>query len=164
MTHAAAGKLQRACIALGSNLGDRSAQLKRAVALLREHPLITVDAVSSFHETDPVGGPAGQSMYLNAAALLRTPLSPQDLLEVLLGAEKSLGRDRSTAERNGPRTIDLDLLLYEDVLVDEPGLTLPHPRMHERAFVLRPLVEVAPDFIHPKLNKSVSELLAVLDA
>ena len=164
MTPAGQSPPHRACIALGSNLGDRNVKLDRALAALRNHPQISIDAVSSFHETAPVGGPMGQSMYLNAAAVLRTSLTPHQLLGVMLNTEHALGRDRTSGERNGPRTIDLDLLLYDDVILDEPGLTLPHPRMHERIFVLRPLAEVAPDVVHPRLKKPIRELLRELTA
>jgi 2-amino-4-hydroxy-6-hydroxymethyldihydropteridine diphosphokinase len=164
MTRPGQSHPHNACIALGSNLGDRKAQLDRALTALCTHPQITIAAVSSFHETAPVGGPTGQPMYLNAAASLRTSLKPHELLDVMLDTEHALGRDRSWGERNGPRTIDLDLLLYEDLLIDEPGLTLPHPRMHERIFVLRPLAEVAPDAIHPRLKKTVRDLLRELNA
>src|SRR5436190_20060777 len=116
-----------ALIALGSNLGDRRAYLLRALDALRAQPAIIVERISSFYETAPIGGPAGQGDFLNAAAVLRTVLSPDDLLRTLLTIEASLGRVRS--ERDGQRIIDLDLLLYEDMIRDETGLTLPHPRM-----------------------------------
>src|SRR5262245_39233422 len=113
----------RAYIALGSNLGDRRAYLEHALGALRERTGILVTQVSSFYETDPVGGPPGQGRYLNAVAELRTDLEPGELLRVLLEVEQRLGRTR--AERDGPRTIDLDLLLYGDFVCDEPGLIVP---------------------------------------
>jgi 2-amino-4-hydroxy-6-hydroxymethyldihydropteridine diphosphokinase len=124
---------------------------------LREHPGIKVIRVSSYQETAPVGGPPGQGLYLNAAAELKTALPPGELLRVLLRIEQDLGRVRH--ERYGPRTIDLDLLLYGDLVRVEPGLTVPHPRMHERLFVLAPLAELAPQTVHPVSGKTINELL-----
>jgi 2-amino-4-hydroxy-6-hydroxymethyldihydropteridine diphosphokinase len=146
-----------AYIALGSNLGDRRAHLDRALQELARRPGVAVTRVSSYHETEPVGGPPGQGRYLNAAAELNTELGPEQLLQVLLEIEQSLGRVRQ--ERFGPRTIDLDLLLHGDQILDRPDLTVPHPRMHERLFVLEPLAEIAPEVIHPVLGVSVAELL-----
>jgi 2-amino-4-hydroxy-6-hydroxymethyldihydropteridine diphosphokinase len=146
-----------AYIALGSNLGDRRGFLDQALRLLREQPRVTVGRVSSYHETVPVGGPPGQGAYLNAAAELQTDLPPRELLRVLLDIEGRLGRVRQ--ERFGPRTLDLDLLLYGEATSDDAELTLPHPRMHERLFVLRPLAEIAPRARHPRLGLTVRELL-----
>jgi 2-amino-4-hydroxy-6-hydroxymethyldihydropteridine diphosphokinase len=150
-----------AYIALGSNLGDRRDYLDRALQLLREQPGITVTKVSSYHETEPVGGPPGQGNYLNAAAELQTGLEPEALLRVLLGVEEKLGRVRRQPQ--GPRTIDLDLLLYGDVKSAEVrpdfALYLPHPRMHERRFVLEPLAEIAPRAVHPGFQSTVRDLL-----
>src|SRR5271154_5184952 len=126
-----------AYVALGSNLGDRQAFLDAAVARLRLQPGIEVERVSSYHETDPVGGPAGQGRYLNAVAQIRTSLEPMTLLRVLLAVETQLGRER--AERFGPRNIDLDLLLYGTQVLSlresDKELMVPHPRLHERRFV-----------------------------
>jgi 2-amino-4-hydroxy-6-hydroxymethyldihydropteridine diphosphokinase len=129
-----------AYVALGSNLGDRETHLRRAMSELAEHGDIRVTRVSSLHETDPVGGPVAQGRYLNAVAELRTSLTPRALLARLLEIEQQHGRVRT--ERDGPRTLDLDLLLYGDEHIDEPGLTVPHPRMWEREFVMRPLAQL----------------------
>ena len=149
----------RAFIGLGANLGHREATIARAVELVSQAEGVDIVAVSSLRETEP-WGPVEQPPYLNGAVEVETDLRPRSLLEVLLGVEHALGRDRS-GERWGPRTIDLDLLLYEDVDVDEPGLTVPHPRLHERLFALEPLAELAPDAVVPGLG-TVAELLAAL--
>ena len=151
-----------AYIALGSNLGNREATLRAAIQRLNETAGIRVERASTFIETEPVGGPAGQQKYLNAAAGLHTSLSPRELLAVLLKIESDLGRVRQKDQRNGPRTIDLDLLLYDQQIIHEPGLEIPHSRLHERHFVLLPLSEIAPDVVHPVLRKSVRELLMCL--
>jgi 2-amino-4-hydroxy-6-hydroxymethyldihydropteridine diphosphokinase len=152
-----------AAIALGSNLpshfGDRASNLHEA--LLQLQTLGQVTAVSSFHDTDPVGY-EDQPQFLNAAALLETELSPIDLLHALLAIEHSMGRDRSTAPPKGPRIIDLDLLLYSDVVLRTSELTLPHPAMHERRFVLAPISEIAPEMQHPTLHQSIAELFVNL--
>ncbi len=129
-----------AYIALGSNLGDRKANLDAALAALSADGNIRVVRCSSFHETEPVGGPPGQGKYLNAAAELDTSLSPRELLNRMLAIESRLGRVRSVP--NAPRTIDLDLLLYDQEVINEPGLIVPHPRMWGRPFVMKPLAEL----------------------
>jgi 2-amino-4-hydroxy-6-hydroxymethyldihydropteridine diphosphokinase len=134
----------RAYVGLGANLGDRESTIRRAVALLGEAPGVDVVAVSTLRETEP-WGPVEQPAYLNGAVELETELEPRALLGVLLDVERRLGRVR--AERWGPRTIDLDLLLHGDTVLDEPGLTLPHPHLHERRFALEPLAELAPDAV-----------------
>jgi len=136
----------RAYVGLGANLGDREATLRRAVTVLAGRPGVEIVAVSSLRETDPVGV-VGQPPFLNGAAAVDTTLSPRELLAELLAVEQELGRVRR--ERWGPRTIDLDLLLYGDEVVDEPGLTVPHPLLHERAFALEPLAELDPALAVP---------------
>ncbi|HWN22361.1 MAG TPA: 2-amino-4-hydroxy-6-hydroxymethyldihydropteridine diphosphokinase [Gaiellaceae bacterium] len=149
-----------AYVGLGANLGDREGALRRALDALDAEVGIVVAAVSTLRETDPVGY-LDQPRFLNAAARLETELGPRELLETLLCVERELGRDRS-GPRFGPRTIDLDLLLYGELELDEEGLTVPHPRLHERRFVLEPLDELAPGLLVPGRGR-VSDLLAKLD-
>jgi 2-amino-4-hydroxy-6-hydroxymethyldihydropteridine diphosphokinase len=134
-------------IGIGSNMGNRRANLVAALELIGRLPGTVVRRVSRFVDTTPVGGPPGQHQFLNAAAEVETILRPQLLLDRLLDVEVRLGRARS--EFWGPRPIDLDILLFDNMEVNEPELTLPHPRMHFRRFVLEPLVEIAPDIVHP---------------
>jgi len=148
-----------AAIALGTNLGDRPANLHTALKHLAN--LGTVTEVSTFHDTAPVGY-LDQPHFLNAAALLETDLPPEDLLQSLLSIEKQMGRDRTTAPPKGPRIIDLDLLLYGNEVLATPDLTLPHPAMQDRAFVLTPLAEIAPHLLHPTLQRTIAELLQSL--
>jgi 2-amino-4-hydroxy-6-hydroxymethyldihydropteridine diphosphokinase len=135
--------MARAFVGLGSNLGDPEKLIRSALELLGAEAGIEVVAVSSLRETDPVGY-EDQPRFLNGAAELATELPPQELLERLLAIERRLGRVRGEGPRFGPRTIDLDLLLYGQETVQEPGLTLPHPRLHERRFALEPLAELDP--------------------
>ena len=153
--------MARAYIGLGANLGDRAATLTRAIELIAERPEIDVVAVSSFRETDPVGY-LDQPRFLNAAVAVETSLAPSALLTTLLEVERQLGRVRE-GPRYGPRTVDLDLLLMGDLLLDEPGLELPHPRLHERAFALEPLVELDPALVVPG-HGSVRQLLLSLQS
>jgi 2-amino-4-hydroxy-6-hydroxymethyldihydropteridine diphosphokinase len=153
--------LMRAYVGLGANLGDRSAMLRAAVEQLGRDPEITVAAVSSARETDPVDF-LDQPQFLNAVVAIDTDLPPRELLDRLLGIERRLGRTRE-GPRFGPRTIDLDLLLYGDEQVDEPGLQVPHPRLHERLFALEPLAELDPDLEIPGLGP-LSEILAGLQS
>ena len=150
--------MTRAYVGLGANLGDREATIRRAVERLGAEPGIEVVAVSTLRETEPVGY-ADQPSFLNGAAVIETGLSPRDLLDRLLGVEQELGRVREARERYGPRTIDLDLLLYGDVAVDEPGLAVPHPRLAERRFALEPLHELDSSLRLPE-GRAVRELLA----
>jgi len=149
-----------AYLALGSNMGDRAGYLNAALTRLRVEPGIVVQAVSQFWETSPVGGPAGQGAYLNAAACITTELTPNKLLASLLQVEAELDRIRTT--RFGPRTLDLDIMLYGDLILHEEKLTIPHPRLHERSFMLGPLAEIAPGAIHPVFKRSIAQLLAEL--
>ena len=152
-----------AAIALGSNLtstfGPPESNLLEALTRLATLGHIT--AVSTFHATDPVGY-LDQPRFLNAAALLDTSLAPLDLLRQLLAFEHAMGRDRVNTPPKGPRIIDLDLLLYADKILQTSELTLPHPCLHERRFVLAPLAEIAPNLRHPTLHRTISDLLAQL--
>jgi len=133
-----------AYLALGSNLGDRAAHIRSALAALATHPAVDLLAASPLYETPP-WGPVPQGPYLNACAAIATTLSPRALLDLCLAIEREAGRERIV--RWGPRTLDLDILLYGDATVDEPDLRIPHPRMMERAFVLVPLAGLAPDLV-----------------
>ena len=144
-------------IALGSNLGDRFETLTAAVKRLRAEPGVRVATVSEFYDTVPVNCPPGSGEFLNAIVAVETERDPHDLLKLLLHIEHQFGRIRS--EPNSPRTLDLDLILYGDAVINTPDLVVPHPRMHERAFVLAPLAEVAPNAVHPVLGKTAQELL-----
>jgi 2-amino-4-hydroxy-6-hydroxymethyldihydropteridine diphosphokinase len=148
-----------AFVGIGSNLGDREAHLSRAIELLSAEEGIEVAAVSRIRETEPVG-PVEQGPFLNGAVRVETDLAPRELLDRLLGIEGQMGRVRR--ERFGPRTIDLDLLVYGDETVDEPGLTVPHPRLQERRFALEPLAELDPGLTIPGLGP-ISALLAGLE-
>ncbi len=151
--------MTRAYVGLGANLGPREVTLLRAVDLLAAEDGIEVLELSELRETAPVGV-VDQPEFLNAALAIETSLAPRELLDVLLRVERELGRVRE--ERWGPRTIDLDLLVYGDETVDEPGLRVPHPRLHERRFALEPLAELEPELQIPGLGE-VSEALARLD-
>lgn len=142
-------------IGLGSNVGEREQHLAAAIAQLGE--LGTVTARSSLYETEPMEMP-NQPWFLNCAVALETELMPKQLLARLLDIERSLGRKRNAARPKGPRTIDLDILLFASSIIEAPGLTIPHPAMHERRFVLEPLAEIAPDTRHPIFKRTMREL------
>lgn len=151
-------------LGIGSNLGDRQTNIDRAIAFLKEHEDIRVLAISKIIETEPVGGPP-QDAYLNGAIQIVTDLLPLELLSCLKMIERRLGRPSAgragiKKEIHGPRTMDLDILFYNDVVIVEgKSIQIPHPRLHERTFVLEPLLEIAPNFVHPRFKKSVKELL-----
>jgi 2-amino-4-hydroxy-6-hydroxymethyldihydropteridine diphosphokinase len=145
--------LARAFIGTGSNLGNREENLKQAQAKLAAVSGIQILKSSKVYETDPVGGPP-QGKYLNAVWEVETGLEPEALMKALLSIEIQMGRAR--AEKNGPRPIDLDILFYGNEIIDRPGLKIPHPRLQERGFVLKPLMDLAPGFVHPVLKKTIS--------
>jgi 2-amino-4-hydroxy-6-hydroxymethyldihydropteridine diphosphokinase len=138
----------RAYVGLGSNLGDREASLRGAVAALAAEPGVEVAAVSTLADTEPVGL-LDQPRFLNGVVALETTFRPRELLDLLLAVEARFGRDRAVVPAQGPRTLDLDLLVYGDEEIDEPGLRVPHPRLVERAFALRPLAELDPELVVP---------------
>jgi 2-amino-4-hydroxy-6-hydroxymethyldihydropteridine diphosphokinase len=150
-----------ALIGLGSNLGDRKANVDGALAALSGRPGVRVRAVSPYHETPAVGGPGGQGAFLNAAASLESTLGPEALLDALNAVEADAGRRRD--DRWGARTLDLDLLVFGDLLIDTPRLSVPHPRMALRRFVLAPLAEIAPLSVDRRTGRTAADLLANLD-
>lgn len=151
--------LARAALGLGSNLGDREGHLRAGIARIEASGRVRVLSRSRVRETAPVGGPP-QPPYLNAAILVETDLSPKELLDLAKRVEAAQGRE--PAPRDHPRTLDVDLLLYENRVVREEGLVIPHPRLLERAFALDPLAEIAPDWVHPVAGKTVASLAAAL--
>lgn len=153
-------KWHTVCLSIGSNMGDTKANLDQAVALLEKEPKIKVTKISDYLITKPYGG-VEQDDFLNAALVLKTLLTPPELLEVIGKIEQSLKRERIV--HWGPRTIDLDILLYDDLVVREENLTIPHIEMHKRDFVLRPLVEIAPEATHPLLKKTVYQMFTDLE-
>ncbi len=160
-------EFRTAAIAIGSNLGDREGHIVAALAELASLPKTRLTSRSSVRETAAIGIPGHDAggPYLNAVAILSTKLSPRDLLSHLHRIEQSRGRDRSAEPtRWMPRTLDLDLLLFESEVIDEPGLTVPHPRLHERRFVLEPLAEIAPDWVVPGHGGTVKDLLLALSS
>ena len=149
-----------AFLGLGSNVGAREKNVAAALNALETTRGISVTKVSSLYETDPVGGPADQPAFINAVAQIETALSAPRLLAVCQKIEEMLGRKRKI--HWGPRTIDLDLLIYGDEVHSSAALTIPHPLMHERRFVMEPFVEIAPDFVHPMLNRTARQILDTL--
>ena len=147
-----------AYIGLGSNLGDRIANLRAAINAIRH--LGDLIAVSSVYESEPFGVEDDQPMYLNMTMAIRTHLRPTELLSQLFEIERANGRIRNCP--NESRTLDLDILMIDDTILETPELVIPHPKMHERAFVILPLAEIAPVFVHPKLNRTVSEIASKL--
>jgi len=145
-------------IAIGSNVGDRDGNLRLAIAALGRYGKVT--DVSSVYETEPMYL-EGQGWFLNCVVALQTELAPRALLDAMHSVETELGRERGV--RNGPRAIDLDILFYGEAVVSEPGLDIPHPKISERLFVLAPLREVRPDFVHPVVGKTVSDIADALD-
>ena len=152
------GIAARVAIALGSNLGDRHGHLNWAVGQLGN--VLTNLRVSSFIDTDPFDVPGPQPAYLNAAVVGETSLAPRALLDALLALERERGRERLT--ERAPRTLDLDLILYGDQIIDEPGVIVPHPRFRERRFVLEPLSEIGADWIDPGTGKTIREIFSQL--
>lgn len=148
-------KWNQVCLSIGSNIGDTKANLEQAIQMLDEHTKIQVEKVSKFIVTEPYGG-VQQDDFLNGAVVIRTLLTPYELLQQIGMIEKALKRERIV--HWGPRTIDLDILLYEEEVIQEPELTIPHAEMHLRDFVLTPLVEIAPQAKHPLLQKTVYQL------
>lgn len=146
-----------AAIGLGSNIEPRAQHIHHALDAIARSPAVTLHAVSTIHETAPFGHIA-QAPFLNAAAIVATTLAPIELLHALLAIERRQGRNRDLETRWGPRTIDLDLLLFGDEVLSSTALTIPHPGLHERAFVLEPLAEIAPDLIVPTLGLTVQHL------
>ena len=151
----------KCAIALGSNQGNSLAILKQSLSVLTQIPGIILEATSSWYKTKPVGTPQPQPDYLNGCALFSVEQTPEELLAILQTTEIQFGRvDKGRLQ---PRTLDLDLLLYDNLILNAPNLTIPHPRMTERSFVLIPLAEIAPDWIEPRSGLKIAQLLHNLD-
>ncbi len=152
--------MSKVYISLGSNLGDRQKNIEKAIKLIRNQPLVKVNKISPIYETEPVGF-REQGWFLNLAIEIETTILPQELLAVLQGIETELGK--KLERKWGPRTIDIDIILYDDIILELPDLQIPHKLMHTRAFVLIPLAQIAPNIKHPVLNKTIQELLNELE-
>ena len=148
-------------LALGSNMGERARHIMQAYIEINNLPATKVKGVSQIIETPPAGGPPEQEDYLNGACVIETEFPPDELLDNLLSIEEKHGRIRT--EKWGPRPLDIDIIFCDDAVIQTEKLTVPHPRMHERFFVLKPLSSLAPDFIHPVLKKTLAELAAEIE-
>ena len=151
--------MSKTAIALGSNLGDSLTILKSSLTVINSVPGVNLVVVSSWYRTQPIGPP--QPDYLNGCAILNVQQTPEELLALLQAVELQFGRVRN--EKWGARTLDLDIILYEDLIINTPNLTIPHPRMYERAFVLVPLTEIAADWQEPKTKKAIAQLAREID-
>ena len=151
--------MSKTAIALGSNLGDSLTTLESSLTVINSIPGVNLVAVSSWYRTQPIGPP--QPDYLNGCAILNVQQTPEELLALLQAVELQFGRVRN--EKWGARTLDLDIILYEDLMINTPNLTIPHPRIHERAFVLVPLAQIAGDWQEPKTEKAIAQLAGEID-
>ncbi len=145
-----------AYLGIGSNLGDRKKFIDSAITRLSETPKLTVLRVSSIYETEPVGGPKGQEKFLNGVIEIDTSLKPKELFDICKVIEKDLGRVKT--EIDGPRTVDLDILIFNKLILNDPDLVIPHPRMHHREFVLKGFAELNEQLVHPVLNRKIVDL------
>ncbi len=144
-----------AFLGIGSNVGDKEQNIAKAISLVSRMERTVIEKSSSLYKTEPVGY-SDQDWFVNAVIRIKTPMNPNELLTALLAIEQELGRQRG--RKWGPRIIDLDILFYDGLILEEDGLTLPHPHLHDRAFVLKPICEIAPDFMHPVLQRSLSAI------